>query len=462
MTISSRRTFIAGGAALAATTACDTRAQTASITGGTESAFPSADAPGSNDGGYNVLFILTDQEHYMGPGWPIPLPGHERLRRTGTYFENHQIAADMCSASRAVIYTGLHMPHNGIFDNAGVPYMKSLDPSLPTIGKILRRMGYYTAYKGKWHLNGAMAMENRADDIKALFETMMDRDYGFYDYTGVGDFIEGAQGGYQYDQITAAQAIQWLKAKGRPIGQTLGHTFGDAPGFTYPYLWSWGGMEVDPSGKVIMNSKETLESVKFMQAFWKDAHDEGGLAWDDTNNNRAFLSQTISATLNGASIYIETLRKPTQYKTEKGAPMHTDILHSPLPKGPAGQFGFHLLQSHMLMKYSKNQDPAKEFLKWIHTEKNFEKWFVSQKGFATPCTEKWEGHKVWSDDPVMAPFKVAAKLGQAPGHAGPPNAKAAEALSKYIVTDMYAKAVQGMPAEDAVKWADAELKKIYG
>jgi multiple sugar transport system substrate-binding protein len=26
---------------------------------------------------------------------------------------------------------------------------------------------------------------------------------------------------------------------------------------------------------------------------------------------------------------------------------------------------------------------------------------------------------------------------------------------------MYAKAVQGMPAEDAVKWAHAELIKIY-
>ena len=123
----------------------------------------------------------------------------------------------MCSASRAVIYTGLHMPHNGIFDNAGVPYMKSLDPKLPTIGKILRKLGYYTAYKGKWHLNGAMAMENRADDIKALFETMMDRDYGFYDYTGTGDYIEGALGGYQYDQITSAQAAQWLKAKGQPM-----------------------------------------------------------------------------------------------------------------------------------------------------------------------------------------------------------------------------------------------------
>ncbi len=106
------------------------------ITGGTESAFPSPDAPGSNEGGYNILFILTDQEHYMGPGWPIPLPGHERLRRTGTYFENHHIAADMCSASRAVIYTGVHMPLNGIFDNAGVPYMKSLEPKVPTIGPL--------------------------------------------------------------------------------------------------------------------------------------------------------------------------------------------------------------------------------------------------------------------------------------------------------------------------------------
>jgi len=78
-----------------------------------------------------------------------------------------------------------------------------------------------------------------------------------------------------------------LKAKGRPIGQTLGHTFGDAPTFSYPYMWSWGGKEIDESGKVVINNKGTVDSVKFMTAFWKDAHDEGGLAWDDTNNNLA-------------------------------------------------------------------------------------------------------------------------------------------------------------------------------
>src|SRR5215475_14279579 len=257
-------------------------------------------------------------------------------------------------------------------------------------------------------------------------------------------------------------AAKKCKDKGHPFGQTLGHTFGDAPGFTYPYLWSWGGKEVEADGKtVVINSKETIESVKFMTALWKEGMDEGALAWDDTNNNRAFLSQTIAATLNGASIYIETLRKPEQYQTADGKPMNKDILHAPLPKGPAGQFGFHLLQSNMIMKYSKNQDAAKEFLKYLHTEANFRKFFESQKGFATPCTAKWESDPLWNVDPVMAPFKVAARLGQAIGFAGPPDAKAQEALSKYIVTDMYAKAVQGMPAEESVKWAESELKKIY-
>jgi len=32
---------------------------------------------------------------------------------------------------------------------------------------------------------------------------------------------------------------------------------------------------------------------------------------------------------------------------------------------------------------------------------------------------------------------------------------------KYILVDMYAKAVQGMAPADAVKWAHGELVKIY-
>ena len=126
-----------------------------------------------------------------------------------------------------------------------------------------------------------------------------------------------------------------------------------------------------------------------------------------------------AATLNGASIYIESLRNPDKYISEKGAQLKTDILHSPLPKGPAGQFSMHTYHSHVLPTYSKNEKAAKDFLRWAHSKPVYEKWFVSQKGFATPCTPEWEKHKVWAEDPVMEPFKIAGKLGLTPGYAGP-------------------------------------------
>ena len=219
--------------------------------------------------------------------------------------------------------------------------------------------------------------------------------------------------------------------------------------------------EIDKTGKVVLDSKETLASVQFFTAFWKEAHDEGGLAWDDTNNNRAFLSGEISATLNGASIYVESLRKPDQYKTDKGARLNTDILHAGLPGGPAGRYAYHTAFSHMIMKYSKNQKPAKEFLRWAHAKDNYEKWFVVQKGFAAAPTKVWESHAMWTQNPVMLPFKTALQHGRAMGYAGEPNRKAAEVWNKYIITDMYAKAVQGMKAEETVRWAAGELRKIY-
>jgi multiple sugar transport system substrate-binding protein len=190
--------------------------------------------------------------------------------------------------------------------------------------------------------------------------------------------------------------------------------------------------------------------------------DEGGLAWDDTNNNRAFLSGTIAATLNGASIYIEAKRKPDTYQTEKGTPLHLDIQHAVLPKGPAGQFSYHLPMSNMLMAYSKNQKAAKDFLRWVHSTEGYQAWFNSQQGYSVGATKIWEKDPVWDKDPVMQPFRTAARGAYFPGYKGPADRRAAEVVSKYIITDMYAKAVQGMPAADAVKWAHGEVRKIYG
>ena len=254
-----------------------------------------------------------------------------------------------------------------------------------------------------------------------------------------------------------------LKKKGRPVGQTLGHTFGDAPAWTYPILWTFGGAETNAAGRVVLNGKGALEAVKWMVAFWKDACDEGALAWDDTNNNRAFHAGEISATNNGASIYIFAKRNPDKIKDEHGEPMWHDIEHFAIPDGPNGRTPLYLVAfSHALMKYSKNQVAAREFLKWLHGKEQFGKWFEIESGYSVGATTYWENHPMWEKvDDSLKPFRTAPRGSRMFGFAGPPSAKAAEAYSKYIITDMFAKAVQGTPPADAVKWAADELKKVY-
>ena len=263
-----------------------------------------------------------------------------------------------------------------------------------------------------------------------------------------------------YDDLRQVGAK--LKKKGHPYGQTLGHTFGDAPSWAYPLLWNFGGMETDKNGKTAIDSKGAVEAVKFMNAFWKEACDEGGLAWDDTNNNRAFLGGEISGTLNGASIYIAAKRGQEKIKDDKGEPMVRDIQHARLPAGPGGSTSYHTAFAHGVMKYGKNQKLAKDLLLWLHKPENYGKWFGTQEGYSVGSTKKWENDPMWGklDEPLKM-FRTAARNTRLFGFAGPSTAKATEAFTKYIVTDMFAKGVQGMKAEDAVKWAEGELKKIY-
>ncbi|MFK4583745.1 multiple sugar transport system substrate-binding protein [Bradyrhizobium ottawaense] len=253
-----------------------------------------------------------------------------------------------------------------------------------------------------------------------------------------------------------------LKSKGKPIGQSLGRAVGDAPAFWYPFFWSFGGREVEPDGKSVnLQTRNVIESVKFATAFCTDACDDGGLAWDNSGNNRAFLSSTVSATLNGSVIYLEAKRKPDRYLTDDGKPMMSDMLHATVPAGPAGQFSVHPTHNHMIMNYSSNVEPAKELLTWLSAPENYRPWFVAEGGFVCGATTMWEKDQAWLSDPILTPFRDAPRTGQVYGYPGPSGQKAAEAISKFIIVDMYAKAVQGMAAEDAVRWAEGELKKIY-
>jgi len=161
----------------------------------------------------NILFIFTDQERYC-PKWPsgLSLPAHEALQRRGVTFKKHYCPATMCTSSRSVMMTGLTTPDNGMFENTDAPYVGSLSPKIPTFGHMLRKAGYYTAYKGKWHLSRKID----AEEADRLFTREMD-DYGFSDFFGPGDIIGHTLGGYHFDHLIAGSAVTWLRRHGQPL-----------------------------------------------------------------------------------------------------------------------------------------------------------------------------------------------------------------------------------------------------
>jgi arylsulfatase len=184
---------------------------------------PAASATPAASGGagshYNILFILTDQERFFRPG-ELPgdyrLPAHERLARTGTVFENHQINSCVCTSSRSVLYTGQHIQQTKMFDNTNFPWIDSMSTEIPTVGDILRDAGYYTAYKGKWHLTKDFETVNTLAAPEKIFTREME-EYGFSDYFGIGDIIAHTNGGYLHDGITSAMGVSWLRDRGKKL-----------------------------------------------------------------------------------------------------------------------------------------------------------------------------------------------------------------------------------------------------
>src|SRR5262249_55439696 len=126
--------------------------------------------------------------------------------------ENHYCPATMCTSSRSILMTGLQTRDNGMYENVDVPWMGSMSPDIPTIGHMLRKAGYYTAYTGKWHLSREFDVSEPDGPLTKEMEQ-----YGFSDLFSPGDIIGHTLGGYSFDHLIAGSAITWLRRKGRPL-----------------------------------------------------------------------------------------------------------------------------------------------------------------------------------------------------------------------------------------------------
>lgn len=151
----------------------------------------------------NVLIIMMDQER----AWAtlpkgLSLPVREKFASEGLSFEEYNIGTLSCAPSRSVIYTGRHVQDTTIFTNPG---LGEGDPifnaeNTPTIGQMFKKMGYKTAYKGKWHLSVGFDDDNR----DALQE------FGFNEWHQQGDTGGLVYEGAEKDKETLANAKEYL------------------------------------------------------------------------------------------------------------------------------------------------------------------------------------------------------------------------------------------------------------
>jgi arylsulfatase len=155
----------------------------------------------------NILLITSDEERYRLPQPDgFVLPARQRLQERGVTFDSYYVASAQCSSSRSVIYTGQHMPLTEIYDNDNMPYIRPLDPSLGTLGSMLRATGYYCAYQGKWHLSRAYKDPGDPRPTTNALEP-----YGFSEFNDWGDLDGGAWAGLKVDPVIAGQAVKWLR-----------------------------------------------------------------------------------------------------------------------------------------------------------------------------------------------------------------------------------------------------------
>src|SRR5205823_3091558 len=67
-------------------------------------------------------------------------------------------------------------------------------------------------------------------------------------------------------------------------------------------MYAFGAHEQDENGNLALNSKQTLEAIKFVRALFQEAMTAEVFTWDASSNNRAMIAGKVSVVLNAISI----------------------------------------------------------------------------------------------------------------------------------------------------------------
>ncbi len=226
-------------------------------------------------------------------------------------------------------------------------------------------------------------------------------------------------------------------------------------------MWSYGASVQDANGNVAINSKQTIEALKYMKQLFQDTETPEVFTWDPSSNNRAILSGRASYVANAISV--------TRQAEKDNPDMSKKIQICKPPAGPAARLASeHVMDCYVIWQFAENKEGAKKFL--VDYINNFAEAFRMSEFYNFPCFAKTvpDLQSVIANDPHANPpdkYKVlsdALSWSTNVGHPGYATAAISEVFTTFVIPTMFAKVARGAASpEQAAKDAETEVKRIF-
>jgi multiple sugar transport system substrate-binding protein len=252
-----------------------------------------------------------------------------------------------------------------------------------------------------------------------------------------------------------------LQKIGHPAGFTHGHGVGDGNNYAHWLLWSHGGKMVDESGKVVINSPETMKSLEYAMELYK-TFIPGTESWLDVNNNRAFLAGELGVIANGISAY--RTAQINKDNDPKLAEIAKDIRTTNLPIGPVGQsVELHQTTSISIFNHTEYPQACLAYLAFMYDTARMNAWIEGASAYCCGAAKGFADNPVWTSNPIHAPYAKASSTLRPNGYAGPLGYASAGVMADYVLVDMFAEAVTGQAStDDAIANAAKRTDRYYG
>jgi multiple sugar transport system substrate-binding protein len=228
-------------------------------------------------------------------------------------------------------------------------------------------------------------------------------------------------------------------------------------------MYSFGASIQDEAGNVVLNSKQTLEAVRFFKALYEEAMTKEAIYWDDLScdiSDQFIVSGKASLLLSSISV--------TRTAERENPDMSKKIQLAKTPKGPVRRMGQYYIPVSFIWEFAENIEGAKQFL--IDYVSNFRKVFVASKFRDFPCftdtvpdlkkliANDSEGHPPTKYNILKDALDWTGNMGY-PGYT---NAAIEEVASMHVIPNMFLEAATGKAKpEDAIKDAEAECRRIF-